>query len=170
MHMNEPLRLLVDCNVWIDSYLAPHTRHQESFTFVNEALESNATLLYGASKLETLFYVLNAEAKRVARLQNGVLTEQDAQCAREYAWGCINNLCDIATAVSIDQGDLWLARKYRVYHPDLEDNVLLAAAQRSQADYLVTWDEKLLRNAAALVRAVTPTTMLTVLNQMQKPS
>jgi predicted nucleic acid-binding protein len=45
----------------------------------------------------------------------------------------------------------------------LEDNVLLASAHRSEADYVVTWDEALLRDASALVRAVTPTTMLTVL-------
>lgn len=36
----------------------------------------------------------------------------------------------------------------------------------SQADYLVTWDEKLLRDAAALVLAVTPTTMRAVLQQL----
>lgn len=129
-----------------------------------EAVADASSLLYGASKLETVFYVLNAEAKRVARLRDGSLTEQDAIFSQEFAWECINNLCDIATAVGMDQGDLWLACKYRAYHSDLEDNILLAAAKRSQADYLITWDEKLLRDAPALVRTVTPTTMLTVLS------
>lgn len=164
--MSKALRLLVDCNVWVDSYLVPRKRHEESLAFINEALEAGSTLLYGASKLETLFYVIRADAKRIILGQKDRLSEQDADFALQFAWGCVNNIYDIATAVGLDQGDLWLARKYRVYHPDLEDNVLLAAVERTRADYLVTWDEKLLRDAAALVRAVTPTTMRAVLQQL----
>lgn len=165
VHMSDGLRLLVDCNVWIDAYAATRPRHDESLGFVNRALESGAALMYGASKLETVFYVLSAEVKRVTRMQLGAVSERDALCAQEFAWGCVNNLCGIATAVGVDQGDLWLARRYRVYHADLEDNVLLAAAQRSEADYVVTWDKGLLRDATAVVRAVTPRTMLAVLDQ-----
>lgn len=163
--MNDTLRLLVDTNVWIDSYLVSRANHEQSFALINKAIDAESTLLYGSSKLETVFYVIRAAAKREIRAQKGELDEADAQLALRYAWGCVNNICDIATGVGVDQADIWLARKYRVYHPDMEDNVLLAAAGRCEADYLVTWDEQLLKNASALVRAVTPVTMCTVLEQ-----
>lgn len=163
--MRTPYRLLVDCNVWIDSYMATHMRHSESLQFVNEALEAGCELLFGASKLETLFFVIRADTKRVIRADKGEVSVQDAEFALRFAWGCIDNISEIATAVGIDASDLRLARKYRVYHSDFEDNVLLAAANRAEADYLVTWDEQLLRNAAPLIRAVTPTVMLTVLHE-----
>jgi len=161
--MRRPLKLLVDCNVWIDSYMALHRHHEESLRFVNEALNAGCELLYGASKLETTFYVIHADAKRVIRADKGEVNEFDAEFALRFAWACVENMEEIATAVAVDASDLWLARKYRRFHKDLEDNVLLASAHRSEADYVVTWDEALLRDASALVRAVTPTTMLTVL-------
>ncbi len=163
--MKTPLRLLVDCNVWIDSYMAVHARHAESLRFVNEALENGCELLFGASKLETVFFVIRADTKRLIRAEKGEVSERDAGFALRFAWGCVDNMSEIATAVGIDASDLWRARKYHVYHNDLEDNVLLAAASRAEADYLVTWDERLLRDAAPLVRAVTPTVMLTVLHE-----
>ena len=42
---------------------------------------------------------------------------------------------------------VWLACKYRQVHDDFEDDLLIAAAQRAQADYLVTNDERLLKHA-----------------------
>lgn len=161
--MSRSLKLLVDCNVWVDSYITPRANHEESLAFVNDALESGATLLFGASKLETILYVLRSEAKRILRIQKSELSDADAGFTLRFAWGCIDNLCEIATAVGLDESDLWLARQYRTYHGDLEDTILLAAATRSHADYLVTWDKSLLRNAAAVVRAVTPYTMRLIL-------
>lgn len=156
--MNESVRILVDSCVWVDNYLGNHSKHDESFAFLNRAYEAGATLLYGASKLETVFYVLVAEAKRMIRTEKGSVDEADAASARAFAWGCLENIRGFATAVGMDEADLWLASKYRSVGSDFEDNVLLAAAQRAGADYLVTWDTVLLRTPT--VRTATPTQML----------
>ena len=159
--MDESVRILVDSCVWVDSYLGNHPKHDDSFEFLNRAYTTGATLLYGASKLETVFCVLVAEAKRMVRAEKGVVSEADAASARAFAWGCLENIRSFATAVGVDEADLWLASKYRSVSPDFEDNVLLAAAQRANADYLVTWDAALLRTPT--VRTATPTEMLALI-------
>ena len=51
---------------------------------------------------------------------------------------------EIATAVGADDSDLWLACKYKPTLGDLEDNLVLAAAERAQVDFIVTGDEQLI--------------------------
>ncbi len=159
--MDKQMRILVDSCVLVDNYLGSHPKHGESYEFLNRAYTAGATLLYGASKLETVFYVLVTEAKRMVRTEKGVVSEADAAAARAFAWGCIENIRNFATAVGVDEADLWLASKYRSVGPDFEDNVLLAAAQRANADYLVTWDATLLRTPT--VRTATPAEMLALM-------
>lgn len=160
--MDKSARILVDSCVWVDNYLGHHPRHDDSFAFLNRAYEVGATLLYGASKLETIFYVLVAEAKRMIRAEKGGVRNADAASARAFAWGCLQNMRDFATAVGVDEADLWLASKYRSVSSDFEDNVLIAAAQRANADYLVTWDAALLRTP--IVRTATPLEMLALID------
>lgn len=107
--MDKSARILVDSCVWVDNYLGHHPRHDDSFAFLNRAYEVGATLLYGASKLETIFYVLVAEAKRMIRAEKGGVRDADAASARAFAWGCLQNMRDFATAVGVDEADLWLA-------------------------------------------------------------
>ena len=67
----------------------------------------------------------------------------------------------LATAVGIDDSDLWLARKLRPLGIEFEDGIIVAAAQRAGADYLVTRDERLLRKAP--IAAKTPEDALALL-------
>ena len=94
-------------------------------------------------------------------MEKGAVGEQDAAAARAFAWGCVQNMRCLATAVGVDESDIWLASKYRSISPDLEDNVLLAAAQRSDADYVVSWDAGVLRTP--VVRTADPAQMLALL-------
>ncbi len=160
--MADDLSLLVDSCVWVDSYLGDHPRHDESLAFLTKARERGATLLYGASKLETMFYILSAEMKRIIKAGKGEISKTDAHVARAFAWGCIENVRELATAVGVDTGDLWLASKYRSIGSDFEDNVLLAAAKRSNADFIVTWDRVLCTTPVAKV--ATPADMLSLLD------
>jgi predicted nucleic acid-binding protein len=96
------------------------------------------------------------------RAEKGGVRDADAASARAFAWGCLQNMRDFATAVGVDEADLWLASKYRSVSSDFEDNVLIAAAQRANADYLVTWDAALLRTP--IVRTATPLEMLALID------
>ena len=81
--MADGLSLLVDSCVWVDSYLGDHPRHDESLAFLSKARECGTTLLYGASKLETMFYILNAEVKRLVKADKGDVSEADAHAAQQ---------------------------------------------------------------------------------------
>lgn len=159
--MNDSVRLLVDSNVWIDSYLGDHLHFDESYRFLKTARARGSQLLYGASKLEGMFYVLASEFERGMRDGDGQMPHNASSIAREFAWGCIENIRKLGTAVGLDEGDLWLACKYRTIGPDFEDDVMLAAAERAHADYIVTWDKELL--STATVRTGTPVQMLALM-------
>ena len=56
--------------------------------------------------------------------------------------------------VGADESDVWLAKKHRGVHGDFEGNLVVAAALRADADYIVTNDEDLLKHSP--VATVTP--------------
>ena len=118
-------------------------------------------LLFPARAIVDVHYVIYRTFKQMVREERGVVQETDARAIAEVAWGCVDNLCELATAVGMDGSDVWLARKYRALHGDLEDNFVLAAAERADADFLVTSDQQLLRKAT--VAALSPKDMLALL-------
>ena len=73
----------------------------------------------------------------------------------------VRALWEFAALVPADQSDFVAGRYFHQVHPDLEDDFILAATSRAEADYLVTNDKRLLSHAP--VAALTPTDMLTLL-------
>ena len=158
--MHVPPRVLVDTNVWLDYFIGIRQGHDSAQAFLNSSNRAEVQLLYPAAALQDVFYLLMRELKRIARSVAPV-TEGDAQAIRRIAWGCVDNMRELATAVGMDESDLWLACKYRTLTWDLEDNVVLAAAQRAEADYLVTNDRELIQHAT--IAALTPADMTALL-------
>lgn len=94
-----------------------------------------------------MLYLINSDFKReYRRRHDGALTPEGAAAASEVAWACLKNLEEIATVVGCDQSDVWLARAQRSLHEDYEDNLVIAAVQRADADWLVTNDDALVRH------------------------
>lgn len=156
-----PLRLLLDTNVLLDEYIPTRPSSVESRQLIDLAIEQQHSLLYAARAIVDVHYVISHTFKQMVREERGVVSEADALAAAEIAWGCVNNLCEWATAVGMDDSDVWLARKYRALCDDFEDNFVLAAAERANADFIVTSDKQLLRKAT--VAALSPKDMLALL-------
>lgn len=154
------MTLLLDTNVWVDNYCAHHKSSESARKLIYTAYERGLTLLYPVGIVKDVFYVLGQEFRRMATI-DGPISEADALAIRQVVWGCIENMCSIATAVGADEGDIWLARKYRQLTGDLEDNMVLAAARRAGADYIVTSDQNLIQHATTA--ALTPTDMLVLI-------
>lgn len=163
-----PLRILLDTNVLLDEFLPQRKGSQVSRELIVCAQERGDALLYPARALVDVHYQIAATIKALAREERGELSESDAAAAQRIAWGCIDNLCEWATAVGVDEADVWLARKYRSFNGDFEDNFVLAAAERASADYLVTSDSQLLRKAT--VAALAPADMLALLRALEGKS
>lgn len=157
--------LLIDTNIWLDYFLPDRPGNDEAVSFISFAYERECPLLYPASIAKDIFYLTANALKRDARARKGTLSERDAAAATETAWGCVNSMREQATAVGADESDLWTACGLRNLHNDLEDNLIVAAAQRSSATYLITSDELLIKHAP--VAALTPGDALKLLQAMQ---
>lgn len=108
-------------------------------------------LLYSASSIVNVAYVLERSFKAQSMENTDAVDEGLALAAKRAAFACLDNLQQIATAVGVDDSDIWLARKYEKLHSDFEDNLVLAAVERSHAGFLVTNDEKLMNHAPCAV-------------------
>ena len=144
--MSQQLSLLLDTNVWLDYYLPWRSGYATAQQLIVGAFEQSQTLAYAVPSIKDVFYMTAAEYKRAERAATGELSESAARAAVAAAWGCVNNLQEIACAVPLDHTDVWVASKQRVLHGDFEDDLVIAAAMRGGVDYLVTNDEMLLRH------------------------
>ena len=72
------------------------------------------------------------------------LAETDYKEIADAAWRRIDDMSEVGFAVGCDESDLWLARKHRTIHYDFEDDLMVAAAKRSEADFIVTRDKQFL--------------------------
>lgn len=155
------LKILLDSHVWIDFFVPGRSGSATATRLVRSAIEANAELLYSSRVLDDLFYEIRRDAAEWVRASSGDMPKSAARLCHDYAWGCIEDLNDIATAIGSDDADLQTALKLRSLSEDLDDNLMLAAAQRASVDYLVTADRVLLNKAT--VAALAPQDMLTVL-------
>ena len=157
--------ILVDTNVWLDNYLGFRKGNAAAMRFIAAARRCGATLVYPVGALQDVFALLVIELKRAARLSSPdkAIGEGDVLAFRRIAWACVDNMRKFAVAVGADEADVWLASKYRRLTWDLEDNMVLAAAQRANADYLVTNDRALI--AKSTVAAMTPDDLAILLEE-----
>lgn len=158
------LKLLIDTNVWLDFYLGYRQGSKDAARFLSAARNAGAQLLYPASSLKDFFFLIVASLKQKAREDGDALDEGTIAAIRTIAWGCVDSLREISNAVGLDESDLWLACKYRKVTWDLEDNVVLAAAKRVDADCLVTSDRALAEKAPLM--ALAPADMATYLEEL----
>lgn len=90
------------------------------------------------------------------------ITSERAAIAEQFAGRVALNLNEQGMLVPVDSSDFAIARYFHEVHRDLEDDFILAAVERSGANYLVTGDKQL-RNHAP-VAALAPDDLLTLLN------
>lgn len=155
-------RILLDTNVWLDAFLPERAARSKARELISLVLRYDVDLLYPVHIVPDVFYLSLIDVKRLLKGQGS--DELVAQAARTTAWEYVNTMREVATAVGADGSDVWLASKWEYLHADMEDNMVLAAAKRAKADYLVTGDRKLLAHASlAGVAAVSPEDMLAVL-------
>lgn len=143
-----PSSVLLDVNVWLDNYLPNRPGSNDARALFSWLTEKGVSILYPITAPGTVFYVVQQSLKRAVLADGMLLQEGDAIAIRELAWACVENMAELGAPVGADVSDFWRARKYRSIHADLEDNFVLAAIDRSQADYLITGDEVLLRKSA----------------------
>ncbi len=152
------LMLVLDTNVWLDDVIVWRAGHQSARRLIAHARAHGIDLVYAITTVKDVYYIAAQQLKKYAREVQGTLTDDGAMAAIDSAWDIVEGMGDIATPIGMDAADVWMARKLRTVHNDLEDNLIIAAAERADADYVVTSDRQLLANPH--VRALTAEQML----------
>ena len=114
--------------------------------------------------MQNLSYLAEALMKRELRARGEEIDDVSGYVARQFAWSCVQNVRKFAGLVGADEQDVWFAEKCHRIHPDFEDDLMLAAAKRCEADLLVTNDKALL--AHAVVPAMSSSDALTLLREL----
>lgn len=148
--MSEPSKLLLDANIWLDLYFPDREHHARANELIDLAFSKNVEIHYAANTITDVFFLVKAMQKRALRSEGLELSDDLAAAANEVAWGCIKNMCEVASSIPLSVPVLFLATKMKDVHPDFEDDVILASAQAADIDFLVTNDK------ALLVKAIVP--------------
>lgn len=159
--MTKPLphAILLDTNIWIDNYVGTRAACNSSRVLIDTCNQLGIQLLISITSLKDVYYLICLELKRESRKK--AETAANSCAIEEVAWKFTQNAATLATIVPTDASDFHTARYFHEMHKDLEDDLILAAMERSSADYLVTNDKKLLLHAP--VAAINPGDMLTLL-------
>lgn len=59
-----PLKIMVDANVWVDSFCVDHAESLAARAFIGRATESGATLFFPVHIAKDVLYVVQHELKR----------------------------------------------------------------------------------------------------------
>lgn len=161
-----PSVLLLDTNVWLANYIGERLGTSAAKQLVDYCLENDIALCVSAPSVKDVYYQIAAYLKRAGRADAAGLTESSAVAIEQIAWKCTCNLLENAVCVPLDSSDLAQARLLYDFHADFEDDIVLAAAVRAQADFLVTFDQRLLNKA--IVPTLAPQDMLALLNKLAK--
>ena len=149
-----PPIIMVDTNVWLDLFIPDRPKRDDALAFFRASQGDAAELVFTLEIARAVFRYVSAEAKRWFRESQGELADHQAQAIMQHAWDFIDDMQRWATPVGGSPVDLWFASNLRDEHAGIEDDLIIAACMRIDTDYLVTNDEKLIKQSP--VAAITP--------------
>ena len=152
--MAEPLKILVDANVWLDYGIATSENHESAVRFMVESAVNDVVLYVSSISLKDVFQLIVRRTKKGAS-QRG---DRDRRClvSRHFgsAWSFVRSMREAALVVPVGSSEVLHAETWRTAHGDLEDDLVLAAAKRVRADCVVTSDRELLKRAQGICLSI----------------
>lgn len=156
-------KVLLDTNVWLDYHCGRDLEDRTAFRVLDGLLSESHQILITPMILKDVYYLIGSVLKRGIRAgEQGVSTET-ATAINEIAWGCIQQMLEIAEVVDIGVQDCRQAVTFRSVREDFEDNLMLACAQTAAVDYFVTSDKRLLAHAKPA--CISPKEMIEIMNR-----
>ena len=135
--------LLIDTDVWIDYFLGSREAIDRITALFGMAADRGIALAYAPTSLKDVFYIIPRRLRAMA------IAEGDAFDERSFlpvAWSCVRKITEIGVAAPQALAECELAWMLRGTHGDLEDNLVIAAAETCNADYVVTDDSEMLEH------------------------
>ena len=158
---NTAPNVFLDTNVLVDYHLGRQPQGGACTELIGLLWKLGTTPYIAAVSLKDLFYLVSAHIKQSVRKEKGALIQVDTRIASKIAWACVEQTLDIAEIVPLRRPECLRARDLRALHDDFEDDLVLAAAEHSGADYFVTSDDALRKHAS--IACLSPSDMVTLL-------
>ena len=140
----KPAKVLVDTNVWLGYLLGREPACTAVKAMLRACCQCDVELFYAPTSLKDIFYLV----PRILRRGEQGSQEVADLSFLSAAWASVRLVADLATAAPLCASECELAWMLRETHDDFEDNLIVAAAETCGADYLVTYDQGLLRHYA----------------------
>lgn len=156
--MLRPRLFVVDTNVWIDYLLGNEPFCTSIVRFSEEAVSRDASLLYAPTTLKDVYYI----GPRELRCRSSLEDKHAPSALNRIAWACVESINSIATAAPQSKPEYNLAWMLRHKHGDLEDNLVMTAAETCDANYVVTYDQQLITHFSPV--CITPEQALELLS------
>ena len=145
--MAEPLKILVDANVWLDYGIATSENHESAVRFMVESAVNDVVLYVSSISLKDVFQLIVRRTKKELRNEGTEIDAAWSAAISESAWSFVRSMREAALVVPVGSSEVLHAETWRTAHGDLEDDLVLAAAKRVRADCVVTSDRELLKRA-----------------------
>lgn len=100
------LKIMVDANVWVDSFCVDHAESLAARAFIGQATETGASLFFPVHIAKDVLHVVQHELKRSVIASGGALGEASARAIGDAALAFVRNMTENATAVGADASDL----------------------------------------------------------------
>ena len=133
---------LVDTNVRIHYFLAIEPHYEAILSFFETVDRCGGTLLFAPTTLKDVFFLI----PRILRRESLAAGQSEEISFIPIAWACVRTMTEIAVAAPLSLAECDLAWMLRTKHGDLEDNLVIAAAETCNADYVVSYDRKMLEH------------------------
>ena len=133
---------LVDTNVWIYYLMASEPHYEEILRFFEAVDQRGGTLLFAPTTLKDVFFLI----PRILRREALAAGQPEETSFTPVAWACVRTMTEIAVAAPLALPECDLAWMLRTRHGDLEDNLVIAAAETCNADYVVSYDRDMLEH------------------------
>ena len=161
--MLRPKLLVIDTNVWVDYLLGIEPFCSDIVKLFQTANERDVSLLYTPTTLKDVFYIVPRQLRR-EEPSNDPDSSSEVGARTRIAWACVETITSISSAAPQSMAECNLAWMLRHKHSDFENNLVIAAAETCNADYVITYDRQLInRFAPACITPGQATDLLTSL-------
>ena len=133
---------LVDTNVWIYYLMASEPHYEEILRFFEAVDQRGGTPLFAPTTLKDVFFLI----PRILRREALAAGQPEEISFTPVAWACVRTMTEIAVAAPLALPECDLAWMLRTRHGDLEDNLVIAAAETCNANYVVSYDRDMLEH------------------------
>lgn len=140
------LKLVIDTNVWLDDFFGDRPFHKDARALIDLAISKQVQLFHAITTEKDVYYLSCATLKAKERVSSGCVSNESAHAIASISNALIGKLESLSTPIALDATDTWTARHLQSIHADFEDCLIMAAAVRANADFVVTNDRKLLQH------------------------